>query len=287
MAPTSPAVANWKLGCRLRKKREQLRLTGTAAAKNARIAKTYLSDVERGIKPPARERLDGLISAYGMSSVEADELRQLREQATEQGWWSRYAALYSDELLRFFGYEYGAESIRTYDGGLIHGLLQTEEYARAIIQAGSPNVRLAEASRRVESRVMRQERLTGDDPLRLSVVMSEAAIRQEVGGPGVLAAQLDHVLDVAQRQAKNLDVRVIPFSAMGHHAMGGSTFHVVTFPDEVEPALVWQETVTSTGLIVDPVQVGEYCLALDEATKSALDRDESFALIKSARNSLE
>ena len=286
MAPTSPTVASWALGLRLREKREELGLTGAIAGKKAGIAPTYLSDVEHGKKKLAEDRLEGLIATYELAEDEAIDLRSLREQANERGWWSAYSGLFSDELLRFFGYEHGAASIRTYDGGLIHGLLQTEEYARAIIQAGSPNVRLAEADRRVKARVMRQRRLTDGDPLRLTAVMSEAAIRQEVGGRGVLAAQLDHIIDLGERLRCTLEIRIVPFTSLGHHAMGGSTFHLVTFPRNDLPVLVWQETVTSTEVITDSIRVHEYSIALDEAVKTALDHDESIALMAEARRTL-
>ncbi|WP_338595868.1 helix-turn-helix transcriptional regulator [Saccharopolyspora sp. SCSIO 74807] len=286
MPPTSPAVASWTLGLRLRRKRENLGITSSQASKRAPIAPTYLSDVERGKKNLSQERLEALIKLYELPDDESEQLRLLRQEANQRGWWARYSAMFSDDLLRYFGYEHGAETVRSYDGGLVHGLLQTEEYARAITQAGSPNVRLAEVDRRVEVRMLRQQRLTGSDPLHLVAVMSEAALRQQVGGAGVLAAQLEHLLDLAERLPENLDIRVVPYTATGHHAMGGSTFHLVNFPSGDVPALAWQETVTSAELIVDPIRTREYDIAHGEATRSALNRSTSLELIAELRSAI-
>ncbi len=155
---------------------------------------------------------------------------------------------------------------------MMNRLLQTEEYAAAIIAAGSPNIRLAEVDRRVTARMMRQRRLTADTRLDLTVVMGESTVRQQVGGPGVLERQLRHLLDLIERLPDSLEVRVVPYTATGHHAMGGSAFHLMTFPSAMLPTLTWQETVTSTQLIEDSLTVREYSLAYAEVEKAALDR---------------
>ncbi|MEV0089735.1 DUF5753 domain-containing protein [Saccharopolyspora sp. NPDC050642] len=200
--------------------------------------------------------------------------------ATHRGWWTKYSALFSEDLLRFFGFEHGAESLRTYGSDLIFGLLQTEDYARAIIESGAPNLRLAEVDRRVQCRVARQQRIVGDEPLQIMAVMSEAAIRQQVGGEEVHKAQLKHLAGLIDQYPESLEIRVVPFQATGHPAMGGSGFSLMTFPSGQLPTLLWQETVTSTQLIMDSLTTREYGLAHAEATKSALSREDSYALIK-------
>src|SRR5262249_30026184 len=160
-----------------------------------------------------------LIAEYEFDDAEAAELRDLRHQASHRGWWAQFSALFSDELQRMFGLEHGAESVRAYDNGLMNGLLQTREYATAIIAGGLPNLRLAEVDRRVAARLIRQRRLTEDDPLQLTVIMSELSVRQQVGGPTVLADQLRHLLDLIERLSHTLDVRVVPYTATGHPAM--------------------------------------------------------------------
>src|SRR5687768_5899940 len=103
-----------------------------------------------------------------------------------------------------FGYENGAESVRAYENLLITGLLQTEEYAHALGE-GSPIFRSVDMNPRVEARLLRQQRLASDDPLNLAVVMSEGALRQQVGGPEVLRRQLRHFVETVERHAATID----------------------------------------------------------------------------------
>lgn len=286
MAPISPAVASWALGQRLREKRSELGLTASAATKQFGFTAAYLSEVENGKTRLSEARLDSLISTYEIEDDEAEELRRLREEAGHRGWWNDYTALFSDELLRFFGYEHGAESIRTYSGGIINGLLQTEDYARAVMESGGPNVRLAEVERRLECRMLRQQRVTGDDPAKLNAVMGEAVLWQQIGGPHVLKAQLDRLAELVEEYPDTLDVRIVPFSSTGHDAVGGSPFYLMTFPSGKLPALLWQEAVTSTQLISEALTVREHGLAHAEATNAALNRQDSLDAIRKASSQL-
>jgi transcriptional regulator with XRE-family HTH domain len=266
MAPTSPVVARWDLGRRLKEKRDLLGLDGPEVRRLTGISPSYLSDVEGGKKSIPAARLDTLVGAYEFSRDEAEELHRLRVQAGERGWWSKYTALFTPEILRMFGYEHGAE-------------------AQAMIESGSPNTRLAECGRRVEARMIRQRRLTGDDPVRLTAVLSEAALRQRIGGPDVLLAQLRHLADLIDAHPDTLDVLIVPFGAGGHPAIGGS-FHLFTFPTSALPSLAWQETVTSTEIIEDAVKVREYGLAHAGAVKAALSKSESLDLINEVATEL-
>lgn len=279
MAPLSPVVARWDLGRRLREQRELLGLTGAAAGKPAGLSATFLSDVENGKKNLPEDRLDALITAYEFDADAAAELRALREECGQRAWWSKFNALFSPEILRFLGYEHGAEAIHTFESSVVSGLLQTRDYARAVIEAASAYVRLAEADRRVEARMIRQRRLTGDEPLRLTTVMSEAALRQQIGGPAVLVAQLRHLVTMIEEHPDTLEVRVVPFSSPGHPALGGS-FHLLTFASPALPALAWLETVTSTDLIDDDIRVSEYSLAHAGALTASLSRGDTLDLIK-------
>jgi transcriptional regulator with XRE-family HTH domain len=279
MTHSSSVVAAWDLGIRLREKRELLGLNGRQLSAKAGIAPSYLSAVEKGKQHFSEEKLATVAKLLEFDKSATGELLRLRSQAVVRGWWTKFSALFNEELLRFFGFEHGAESVRTYDGGLVPGLLQTERYARAIIEAGAPNVRLAEVDRRVQARIMRQDRLTGPEPLHLFSVMGEAALRQQVGGPDVLAEQLGHLSRLITDHPDTIDIRIVPFTATGNHTMGGSTFYILAFPGGALPTLVWQETVTSTQLIDDFQMVREYALAHATATQSTLDRKASLAMI--------
>ncbi|PKW13203.1 helix-turn-helix domain-containing protein [Saccharopolyspora spinosa] len=280
MPPISPTVANWALGRRLREIREEAGLTSGAASKFIGVTSAYLSEAEHGKKTLVPEKLDTLMAEYNVEDAEAQELRTLREQAVQRGWWAKYSGIFGNDLLRFFGFEHGAEAVHAYDSGLMNGLLQTEDYARAISDTSTGNLRMAEVDRRIACRMNRQLRLTRDDPLRFNAVMSEAVLHQEIGGPKVLKAQLEHLLALIDGLPDTLDLRIVPFSSRGHEALGGSAFYLMTFPNGRLPTVLWQETVTSTHLIIDPMTVREYSIAHTAATQAALNREDSRALIK-------
>ncbi|MGH3587291.1 MAG: DUF5753 domain-containing protein [Pseudonocardia sp.] len=286
MSPVSPVVATHELGRRLRERRETLGLAAAELARAARCTPQFLSQVETGKKIPALEKLTAIFARLEIDEPEMSELLALREQGVRRGPYAAYSGIFSTEILRFFGFEHGAESIFSFGGGLIHGLLQTQAYARAVIQAGGPYIRQAEVERRVQARLARQARLDGPDPISLTVVMTEAAIRQQVGGPEVLAQQLTHVVEQVEACRPRLDVRVIPFSAAGHPALGSSTFHLLGFPSGRLPTMLWLETVTTTDLIDDPAVVHEYQLTHAGALDVALDLTDSLGLITSVAKDL-
>lgn len=277
MTSPSPVVARWDLGRRLRERRDLRGLTGAAAGRLVGLSPTFLSDVENGKKNLPEDRLEALITSYEFGDDEAAELRALRLEAGQRGWWSQFGGLFAPEVLRMYGYEHGANVVLSYDGSLVSGLLQTHDYAQAVIESGSPNVRLAEADRRVEVRMIRQRRLVGDDPLRLTAVMSEAALHQQIGGREVLLGQLRHLIAMIER-LDTLDVLIVPFSARGHAALGGS-FYLFTFPSPTLPSLAWLQTLTAGAIVDDPTMVREYSIAHASAVGVALSRIDSVGLI--------
>lgn len=281
VAPASPTVAIWELGLRLRERREHTGLTATAAAKQAGCTQGYLSDVERGKTKIAPEKLDALLAAYEFDKAEADELRELRDEANRRAWWSEYSGIFGADMLRFFGYEHGAEWVGSCESLLIPGLLQTESYARALF-GGNPDVRVTEVEPLLEARLRRQRRLTDDDPLRLAAVVNEGALRQQVGGPKVLADQLRHLAAMIEQHPQTVEFRVIPFAAGRYRALGASTFHVLRFSSARLPTLVWQDSVASSDLFDRPSQVREYAFAYSEADDLALSRQDSLAAIRQA-----
>lgn len=282
MAPVSPVVAAHELGRRLRERREMLGLGGAELARVGQCTPQFLSQVETGKKIPAIDKLRAIADRLEFGSPETEELLALREQGTQRGPFAAFSGIFPAEVMRFFGFEYGAESISSFTGGLIHGLLQTADYARAVMQTGGPAIRQAEAERRVQARLVRQQRLTGPEPLSLSVVMGEAAIRQQVGGPDVLAAQLAHLVRQVEQHHPRIEVRVVPFTSRGHPAMGSAIFYVLEFPTARLPGLLWLDTVIAPRLIDDPILAHEYSLVHAAAAAAALDVTASIELIEHA-----
>ncbi|MCX2731203.1 DUF5753 domain-containing protein [Saccharopolyspora sp. NFXS83] len=182
--------------------------------------------------------------------------------------------------------EHGAESMQSYGNTIMNGLLQTEEHTRAVIESAAPNIRLAETDRRVQARMIRQRRITGDDPLHLSTAISEAVLHQQIGGARCLKAQLEHVARLIESHPDTLEVRVVPFSSTGHAAVGGSSFLLSDFPSGRLPTMLWHETATSTKLTSTHLAVREHGIAPAGATSSAFSREDSLAMIKAASGDL-
>ncbi|ROP36814.1 helix-turn-helix protein [Saccharothrix texasensis] len=284
----SPSVAGWELGLRLRERRELMDVTAVSAGKAIDTSQSYISGIENGKLKINASKLAELATVLEFDEAEIEELQALREAAGKRAWWSPYSAMFSSDMLRYFGFEHGAEGIRAYNAGLISGLLQTKDYALAVMHGGGPSIRLAEANRRVEVRMKRQERLDDkDDPLRFTALIAESALRQQVGGREVMAGQLRHLVDRIERLPDTLDVRIVPFSADYYNALGGSNFYIFGFASSRLPELVWQETITSTDLIDQPMRMREYNLAHDQAMGYALGRTESLGLIEQIRRELE
>ncbi|MGX4654662.1 helix-turn-helix domain-containing protein [Micromonospora sp. SCSIO 07396] len=276
---SSPVVQAWELGMRLRQRREEVGFTAAAAGRAIGIIQAYVSGVEAGrVKLPAR-RLAQIVEAYELEPEDAAELEQLRAGAARRGWWHEYSQLFPAEFLRFLGYEAGADQIRSFHPEAIHGLLQTEAYARAVIRGGTTTIRLTEVDRRVGVRMARQARLDGEHPLRISAVLSEGALRQQVGGPAVMRAQLDHLVRLATERPEQIEIRVLPFTVGAHPAFGGP-FQVLSFPSPRLPDLVWQENLTSVDIIDQSVRVTDYVVTFAETRELALGSDDSVELIR-------
>ncbi|HEX5541452.1 MAG TPA: helix-turn-helix transcriptional regulator [Micromonospora sp.] len=276
---SSPTVQAWELGLRLRQRREEVGLTAAAAGRAVGIIQAYVSGVEAGrVKLPA-DRLAQFVKIYEMEADEAAELERLRVGAAQRGWWHQYSQLFPAEFIRFLGYEAGAEHIRSYDNELLHGLLQTEEYARAVIRGGTTVIRLTEVERRVAVRMARQERLNGPQPIRVTMVLGEAVLRQQVGGPAVMRDQLNHLVTLVTERPEQIQIRVMPFTAGAHPALGGP-FQILSFPSPRLPKLVWQEVLTSSDIIDQSTKVTDYVVTFEEALELALNLDDSLALMR-------
>lgn len=279
MPTVSPELAAWQIGVRLRKAREAASLTTTEAARAIGISQNYVSNFEHGRRRISEDKIRLLAWAYEMDANEHVELIELRAAFDQRGWWQRYNGILSADFVRFLGYEQSASHVSTYEGGLISGLLQTEAYARAILHGDPANVRRAEVEQRLEVRKKRQELLTGPEPLRATIVMSEATLHQQVGGKAVLAEQLQHLLEITELLQDNLQVRVVPFTAGSHGALSHSTFHILTFPNPGLPQLAWHEHGVGLDLVDDQPRVHQYQATFAEVLDFALDVEASRALI--------
>jgi transcriptional regulator with XRE-family HTH domain len=280
MARTSPTVAKWELKLRLGRLRRDSQLDDAEVIKAVGISQPYWSQVVNGSRILTEDKLRTLARTYGCDPDEQDELVEIREIATKgRGWWTKYPALIPPELQRLYGLEYGAHAIRCYNCLLIPGLLQSEGYARTIIGA-STVIRPFEVDQHVTIRMQRQTRLTGDDPLHLTAIFSQAALMQETGGPDVLQEQLRHLVSLIEEHPDTIEIRIIPFTASEGTALGGSTFHLLDFDSPQLPTLGWSETPTHSDVVEDESEVNRLIYAYGHALTQTLSADESRAMIK-------
>ncbi|MCP9622017.1 helix-turn-helix transcriptional regulator [Nocardia otitidiscaviarum] len=278
MAPVSPTVARWELVLRLRELREQHGFDSATFAKRVGFTPANWSHVEKGRRVLTVNTIGPVLELLEVEGEEREELLALLAASKERGWWAKSSALIGTELQRYYGMEYGAEAIRSYDSLVIPGLLQTEEYARALISA-DVMIRPVQVEQLVAVRMRRQQRLFDDDRPEVTAVVGEATLRQQIGGPKVLRGQLEHLARLLDDNDA-VTVRVIPFTATAGAVLGGSSFHLLDFTAAALPTFGWVESAVFGGAVDDPDQVRDLSFAYVRALDQSLDRAESLEMIR-------
>lgn len=274
-----PTLRRRRLARELCRLREAAGLTIEDAARSAGISMSHLSRVERahvGVRVPA---VKALLGAYEADAETAIQLIDIAREATQRGWWHRHARAIPDEYATYIGFEADASQIWNFEVISIPGLLQTEDYARAVLRGGIARLSDAEIDRRVEIRLRRQERLRQPDPPAVWFVLDEAAIRRRVAGAETMAAQLRHVTEVAA--LPHVDVQVIPFGVGAHPGTPGS-FVVLRFPETTDQDVVYIETMAGALYQETGTDIDIAVSAFDRLRAMALGPDDSIELIDQA-----
>jgi transcriptional regulator with XRE-family HTH domain len=249
MSPVrGPVVPRRRLGAELRMLREQAGLTIEDVAVELECSVSKVSRLETGQGIPKNRDVRDLLDRYGVTDqTRRDRMMRWVRDGQRQGWWHDFSdvlapdpedPLLPDNLGRYVALEQDASEVRSFEVTLVHGLLQTADYARTVLSALSTADPEA-TDRLVELRMRRQDRLyVNEDPLKIHMVLDEAVLRRPVGGDQVMRAQLKRLLADAQRP--NITIQVLPFSVGAHQATDGS-FVVLTFPDSDDNDLVYVE----------------------------------------------
>ncbi len=288
MAPSSPVVARWELSYRIRRRREMHGKTGPELAKELGFSRTYWPKVERDqrLLPPAK--MEELFRILEFSEAEQTEMLKLQSAAKQRAWWNDFEGLFDEDILRLWGLEAGAEEISTVDSLLIPGLLQTEDYARALITSDTAFIRQLEVAQRVEARMRRQQRLLDDsDPLRLNAVVSEAALRQMTGGSALMRGQLRHLVKTITEHRNTIDFRILPFSSETGAIFGSSTFYILDFARPEAPTLGWSEGLAWSELFEDPERVRVLTVGFKHVQSQAMTPEDSLTLIEQLADRIE
>jgi transcriptional regulator with XRE-family HTH domain len=277
----SPTVRRRRLGLRLRELREALNITGAQAGAEVDRSASWISRVELGRIGLRPRELAVLLDLYKVErpGVRA-ELEELAQEGRQRAWWSRYRDSLPEPYLVYLGLEAEAESVWSYEGAVIPGLLQTEEYARAIHRDGLPPLDDRLIEDRVFVRMTRQQVLEAPRRLRLDAIVDEAAIRKPIGGVRVLREQLIHLQLVAKRP--NVTFGVVPLGSSMPAAVLSIT--VLEFGIE-EPRVVYVED-HGGGVFVRGTQADVYYATFDRIREVALGRDESIHLVRRICDSL-
>jgi transcriptional regulator with XRE-family HTH domain len=270
-------VRRRRLGAELRRLREAAEVTVEAACVPLRCSMSKISRMENGRVPIRPRDVGDLLDLYGVTDdAQREPLLALARESRKRGWWHVYNDVLPVWFEIYIGLEGDASSISVYEAQLVHGLLQTADYARAVIRAEDPATIESDVERMVALRLDRQGRLSSPDPARLWVILDESVLRRPVGGADVMRAQLAHIVKTAE--LPNVTVQVVPFAA-GAHAGLGSTFSVLGFPDAGDPDVVYLEEATSSLYLERPADIRHYRQKLDNLMAAALRPDQSIEMI--------
>lgn len=272
-----PTVRRRRLGAELRRLREAAGVNVDQVCDLLRCSVSKVSRLENGRVPVRTRDVSDLLTLYGVTDEKHREaLLTLARESRRRGWWHPYHDVVPAWFEIYIGLEADASSISVYESQLVHGLLQTADYARHVIRADAPEATEEEVERKVSLRLNRQTRLTSDNPPRLWVILDEAVLRRQVGGAAVMRRQLAHLAKSAE--LPNVTIQVLPFS-VGAHAGLGSTFSILGFPDEADHNVVYIEEAAGSLYLERPAEIRRYRVKLDHLMASALRPEESIEMI--------
>ncbi|MFS0694236.1 helix-turn-helix domain-containing protein [Streptomyces nitrosporeus] len=270
-----------QLGSQLLAFREAAGLTQTQAAEALSAQAAKVAKMERGWVPFRDPDVITLCRVYGVEDPSVLEgllrLAKLdRERRRAKGWW--VTSLTQGSLREYIAMEDAALRLRVWQLALIPGLFQTPEYMRALAVAAVSPDRIEEVERLVDVRLRRQQRLRGDNPLRVHAVIWEAALRQMIGGPKAMRNQLLHLRELME--APNIDVQVLPFRA-GVHSCGGGPFNILSFAEEGAVDVVHMDGLRSTNWVEGTEESAAYTELFARTCATSLSPYDSLQFVES------
>lgn len=276
----SPTARRRRLAAELRRLREQAGMTGKDVVQRLGWTESKLSRIETrriGISTPDLRRL---LDVYDVpDQAYREQLIDMARYATMRGWWQSYGDVIPSEYANLIGLEEEAVTVRWYEQEIVPGLLQTPDYARAVIRASRSADDEAQIDRRVAVRMERQQilRRSSPTPPELKVIVNEAVLRRRVGDSSVMRDQIRSLS--TERDRANVTVQVLPFSAGEHPAMVGP-FTLLDFADPDDLGVVSIEQLTSSLALEHPRELQAYRAAWEAIQARALSPHDSRALMR-------
>jgi transcriptional regulator with XRE-family HTH domain len=270
-----------RLAAELRRLRSGSKLSIDDVAGTLKWPGSKISRIENRQVGITTRDLRNLLDLYQVQDrAYRDELLEMARRATERGWWQSYSSgVVQTDYANLIGLEAEAATIRTYGSELVPGLLQTADYARAVIRTVHPADTSKEIDRRVEVRLERQEVLfrTDPPPPKVSIVLNESVLQRRVGSPEIMRAQIGHL--AKKRDRANVVVQILPFSAGEHPSMVGP-FTMLTFLDAADPGVVNIENHTSSHMLERPEELQAYEEIWGAIQAKAVSPDDSRAVMR-------
>ncbi|PTM95913.1 helix-turn-helix protein [Streptomyces sp. VMFN-G11Ma] len=271
-------VRRMLLGSQLRRLREARGITREAAGYSIRASESKISRMELGRVSFKTRDVEDLLTLYGISDEqERTQLVSLAREANVAGWWHSYSDVLPSWFPTYVGLEGAAHLIRAYEVQFVHGLLQTEEYARAVVRRGMQGASTSDVEKRVALRLERQKNLVSEHAPDFHVVLDEAALRRPYGDREVMRGQLEHLIDISQRP--NVRLQIMPFRLGGHSGESGA-FTILSFPESDLSDVVYLEQLTSALYLDKHEDVAQYERALKELQQESPGPDESRDLLR-------
>ena len=275
-APSAPTVLRILLGAQLRRLRESSGVSAAAAARAIRGSESKISRIELGRNAVREVDIADLLDLYRITdAAEREQLLNLASQANEHGWWYHYQDVLPAWFQAYLGLEESAKFIRSFDVQFVPGLLQTEDYAQAVLELGSYSRESTE--RMVQVRQERQRRFAAGG-LRLSAVIDEGALRRPVASANVMRLQLRHLMDLADQPG--LTIQITPLRTGASYAAPGS-FSILSFAAADLPDIVYVEQLTSALYLDKPSDVDRYGQALNLIRATSTPPEETRQFIRS------
>jgi len=285
-APRSrpPTVRLRRLAAELRRLRSEAGLSREQVENQTGVNEGTLYRIETARARPQRRTLTALLDLYGADERVKADLLEVARSSGGQGWARPYDWQLPGEYAAYISFEAEARAVHNYESLFIPGLLQTPDYGQAMVQGLLPSATAEEVDQRVQARTERQKLLDSEHPLDLWAVMDEAAIRREVGGTRVMAAQLDHLAQATRRP--NVTVQVITFGSGAHPGMPGSFVHM-EFRNDLGPDLVYVDTLVGDIFLEADDDIRRYRSMFDHLRAIALSPAETTRLITAISDGLK
>lgn len=278
--PRVTTVRMRRLGSELRKLRESAGYTIEQVAEHLECSPSRVSRIETGkAQPPKQREIRDLLELFDATDVQArDTLLQLAKEAAQPGWYSEFQDVFPPRFGSYIGLESEATELRHFDNQLVHGLLQTPAYARAVLRTTLPGEAPKTIDRLLELRVARQQILDRAAPsFSLWVILDENVLRRPIGALDVMREQVRRLLEAAE--APNITLQVLPFSKGAHVGLDGP-FSLLGFPEPTDPDVVYVESQAGNAYLEQPHQVRRMTTKFNLLVASALDPGETVSFLR-------